>query len=129
MSFEWHTEDERSWERPEGANDNGPRRRLRWPWLLLLVAVIGSGAYFAWRQVQDRVEEGTETVRDEVRASYDLAERAARDGDQELVVSLLSGRSATWTDTQRERVDEGLMFADTGRVFAFRRGGVTAGEP
>lgn len=129
MSFEWHTEDERNWERPEAGNENGPRRRLRWPWLLLLVAVIGSGAYFAWRQVQDRVEEGAETVRDEVRASYVLAERAARDGDQELFVSLLSGRSATWTDTQRERVDDGLLFAGTGRVFSFRPEGALVGEP
>ncbi len=128
MSFEWQTEDERDWEQPEGAADGrGPdRRRL---WLLFFVALIGAGVYLGWRQVQQRVEAGAEAVREEVRASFSLAQRAAAERDQELFVSLLSGRSVTWTDAQRERAERGLLFAETGRLFAFEPAAAEASTP
>ena len=130
MSFEWQTVDERSWDQPDAGQENGaPRPARRWPWVLLLVGVLAAGAYLAWQQVQNRVDEATETVRDEVRASHALAERAALDRDQELFVSLLSGRSATWTDAQRTRLEQGLLFGETGRFLAFRPAGVAQNAP
>lgn len=121
MSFEWQTEEERDWEQPDltGGGEH-PRPRRRWPALLLLAVLIASGAYLAWQQVRERVDETTEVIRDEVRATHDLANRAALDRDQELFVSMLSGRSATWTEAQRNRLDEGLLFSETGRLFGFR---------
>lgn len=118
MSFEWQTEDDERWERPDAPSDERSGR-TRWAWFLLFVCILGAGLFFGWRQVQDRVETTTEALRDEVRASYALARRAAHDRDQELFVSLLSGRSATWTEAQRKRLDENLMFSETGRLFGF----------
>lgn len=129
MSFEWQTEDERSWEQPEaGGGSESPNGR-RWLWMLLFAGLIITGAYLGWQQVQERVDAGAEAVRKEVRASFALAERAALERDQELFGSLLSGRSATWTDTQRVRVEQGLLFGETGRLFAFAYGGAAGAEP
>ncbi|MFW6096812.1 MAG: hypothetical protein ACOC9Z_01990 [Chloroflexota bacterium] len=120
MSFEWQTEDERSWEQPDAAADNQDNRPgRRWPWLLLVVVLLAGGAYVTWRQVQERVDEATEVVRDEVRTSYSLSHRAASQQDEELFVTLLSGRSATWTDSQKERLARGLLFEKTARVLDF----------
>lgn len=120
MSFEWQTEDERSWEQPDAAaDDQGNGSGRRWPWLLLVVVLLAGGAYAAWRQVQERVDEATEVVRDEVRTSYSLSHRAASQQDEELFVTLLSGRSATWTDSQKARLARGLLFEETVRVLDF----------
>ena len=130
MSFSWQTEEERDWEQPDLGGDEerrGPARR--WPWLLLVVVVIAGGVYLAWRQVRDRVDETTEVIRDEVRATHALANRAAGDRDQELFVSLLSGRSATWTEAQRDRLDEGLLFGETVRLFGFRAIAAAGSQP
>lgn len=130
MSFEWQTEDERGWEQPGAASEdtNRPPRR-RWPWVLLLVVLLASGAYVTWRQVQERVDEATEVVRDEVRTSYNLARRAALQQDEELFITLLSGRSATWTEVQKERVARGLLFEETGRVLDFEPGAEAMAAP
>lgn len=126
MSFEWQTEDERSWEQPDAASEeNGRRPGRRWPWVLLVVALLGGGAYLAWQRVQERVDEATEVVRDEVRTSYSLSHRAASQQDDELFVTLLSGRSATWTESQKERLARGLLFEETARVLDFEPRGAT----
>ncbi len=130
MSFEWQTEDERSWDQPDSAADNQDNRPgRRWPWLLLVVVLLAGGAYVTWRQVQERVDEATEMVRDEVRTSYSLSHRAASQQDEELFVTLLSGRSATWTDSQKERLARGLLFEETARVLDFELQGEESTPP
>lgn len=130
MSFEWQTEDERSWEQPDpAAEENGGRPGRRWLWVLFLVATIGAGLYFAWQQVQERVDEAQEVVRDEVRTSFSLSHRSASQQDEELFVTLLSGRSATWTDSQKERLASALLFENTARVLVFEPQGEAIETP
>lgn len=121
MSFDWQTEDDQRWEQPDTREEQSTRRRP-WFWLILFVGLFGAGLYFGWQQVQERVEDNTEARRDEVRASYRLALRAAQEGDQELFVSMLSGRSATWTEAQKARLDQDLLFAQTARILRFGEG-------
>lgn len=121
MSFEWQTEEEDRWEKTAAADEERqPAPRRRWSWIVLLLAVTAAGLFFGWRAVQERVAEATELIQADVRSSHQLARQAARDGDQELFVTLLSGRSQSWTDAQRERLEQRLLFADTARLFGWR---------
>jgi hypothetical protein len=118
MSFEWQTEEERDWEETV-APETEVRRPSRgsWLWIGLLLVVAGVGLYFGWRTVQDRVQETTELVKDDVRSSHQLARQAAGQRDEELFVTLLSGRTASWTEAQKERLRRGLLYGNAAQVF------------
>lgn len=117
MSFEWQTEEERAWEETV-AMETEPRRPSRgsWLWVGLLLVVAGVGLYFGWRTVQERVEETTELIKNDVRSSHQLARQAARQRDEELFVTLLSGREVGWTEAQKERLQRGLLYGNTAHI-------------
>ncbi|MFW5942787.1 MAG: hypothetical protein ACOCXI_13385, partial [Chloroflexota bacterium] len=128
MSFEWQTEEESSWEEAITADEGEqPEQQRRWPWIILLLAVGLVGLFSGSRMVQDRVAEATERVEADVRSSHELARQAAMDRDLELFVTMLSGRSQGWTDAQKERLEQRLLYADTARLFGWEPAGVDPG--
>ena len=129
MSFEWETvqEEEDVWEEEEEVVDSGGRSRGRWRWLALLAGavlllVVG---WLVRREAQQRVDEATAVVEEEVLASHTLGLQAAHDGDDALFVTLLSGREPSWTAVQRELLDANLLYDQAAQPFGLQ----PAGEP
>lgn len=116
MNFDWQTEEESDFERPlPGPDNSGSSSRPYW--LILFVLVVLGGTFYGVRRVRDTVAQAQEGVKEDVRTAHDLARMAADRRDQELLVSVLSGRSAGWVAAQEERLVAGLLFEDTLRPF------------
>lgn len=129
MNFDWQTEQDRQdvWEEEQetAADDGRSPRRRRW-WLLLVVAalVLLSG-FLLRREAQERVDEATATVEEDVVSSHSLGLQAAQARDSELFTTLLSGREPSWTETQKALLEAGLLYDDAVRLFGLQ----PAGEP
>lgn len=113
MSFEWRTVDEGEavWQEDEPPQAEAqPRSR---PWLLLLAGLVllVTAGYLLRQGAQQHVDAAEAEVEAGAYSSYELAKRAARQGDRELLLSLLSGRDPRWTDAQAAMLEEGLLFA------------------
>ena len=119
MDFDWTSEDEGGWDSQSSQQPDTPRRR---PWLTLLLALalLSALGLLVWWQLTRRVEHEVALLKADVRASHALAEQAARRGDEELFVSILSGRSPEWTAVQRELLQEQLLFANAGRALGLQ---------
>lgn len=107
--FEWQTEED--WEEIAIAESapKSPRPR-RWLWLASLVSLVVLAGYLIYQQVEQRVEEATNTVEQDVLSSLDVLEAANASGDVELVNGILSGRDPAWTDIQRDLIRASLLF-------------------
>ena len=120
MSFDWQTEEDgdrgQPYQRPREPAPQSCRGRLR---TLLFLAVVAAALTVTWRQLNDRVNDATNTVREDVLASHSLARRAAEQQDEELLASIISGSSRQWAEAQNERLGNGLMFEDSLRPFGF----------
>ncbi|MDX1664498.1 MAG: hypothetical protein R3272_11950 [Candidatus Promineifilaceae bacterium] len=99
-NFDWQTEDEQLWE----AQDSAPLGTRGWMRHLLpvglvlaLLVVLGVVLY---RMAQEQVETAEQEVTEHVLSSYQLLRVAAQGRDEELLLSLLSGREPVWTETQ-----------------------------
>ena len=123
MGFEWRTEEE---EGVDGRQERMPAPEQRTPpgrlsqrllLLALALALLAVAAVVIWRQVDHRVTNITDTVREEVLASHALARRAAGEKDGELMASILSARSGQWMAVQEERLRNGLLFDESLRPF------------
>ena len=122
MAFDWRTGDkEGDWEQgaPAVKADGAHFRKRGWRWLLALGLLLMAGAagFFLWRRSQNQVRETTAVVTADVLSSYDLAQRAASTGDEELLVTVLSGRDPQWTSAQRRMLRRELLFGRAARVF------------
>ena len=120
MAFDWRTGEEESTgaERPPPEKEAGLLRwRLSWAWMLAfgLLLVAGVAIFFLWRRGQQQIAEVTAAVKADVLSSYDLVQRAALEGDDELLVTVLSGREPQWTAAQRQLLGEGLLFGQAAR--------------
>lgn len=111
MSFDWQTEDETGWDDPvpafSGSERKKPeRKRRRWRWLvplgLLAVALTAAG----WT-LNRRVQSVTEQMQADVLASHELAARAITQRDDEVLLSVLSGRDDQWASAVSEAVAQG----------------------
>lgn len=129
MNFDWQTEQEREdvWEpvqEPEAPADRSSRRR-RWLTILAVVGLLLLAGLLVRREAQQRVEEATAMVEEEVASSHNLGLQAAQAGDSELFVTLLSGREPAWTETQKALLEADLLYSRAARPFGLR----PAGEP
>lgn len=109
--FEWRTEED--WEElaaPEQPKRSRPRR---WQWLVTLTIFLGLAGYFVYNQVEQRIEEATHTVEQDVLSSLDVLQTANANRDVELVNGVLSGRDPQWTDIQRDLIRHRLLFDRT----------------
>jgi hypothetical protein len=110
QKFEWQTEEEVDWDAlPEvvPAPANTPRWR-RWGWLLIFAGLLLAGSWLALQQVTTRVAEVEAEVTADLLASHQLLLRAAAEQDEDVVLSLLSGRDTGWTQGQLEVMTAGL---------------------
>lgn len=119
MHFDWHTEDERApqWS-PQGKSRADHDRK--WVWALLALILLALTGYGLWREVEGGVAAAEQNARDSVVGVHNLAERAAAEGDGELLLSLLSGRDPAWTAAQQKRLSQGLLFSQSAPPFGVR---------
>lgn len=112
--FEWQTEEEGDWEETvhAGDGDRSPRRLLPVGFLVLLI--LAAGALAVYQTLDNRVEEATTSVEDEVLASHEVVRRAAERRDRELLTGFLSGRDRAWAAAQEQLVEVGVLFDRTG---------------
>ncbi|GAB4147474.1 MAG: hypothetical protein Fur0021_06380 [Candidatus Promineifilaceae bacterium] len=99
MSFHWQTEDNTDWDSLPPPS-TPPSRRRSWSLALLFLGILAAGTITIWQQVTGRVEVVSETMHDEVTAAFWLARSAAARQDEELYLTLLSGREPAWTEAQ-----------------------------
>jgi hypothetical protein len=113
-NFDWQTEEDVDWDDlPDTTPDQAEQlRRRTWPrrfwWLLLIGGLLLAGGWLALQQVAARVAEVEAEVTADLLASHELLLRAAADQDEDVVLSLLSGRDTGWTQGQLEVVTAGL---------------------
>ncbi len=111
MSFDWQTEDN-SWE--ETPAPTAPRERRRnWlriaPFLLLALILVVAGAITLWRQFDSRLEQVVADIEENVLASSRLVRMAAGQRDEELFITVLSGRDPHWADVHQQLVTSGAF--------------------
>jgi hypothetical protein len=86
------------------ADKSGPEAEAagrRWFWAAVLLALLATAVGFVYDRMQRRAETAVAAVEDQVLASHRLAEQAFRQGDVELLTSLLSGRDGAWSAAQQ----------------------------
>jgi len=105
--FDWHTDEENSWETLASPEPKRPPRRWRPLWLLLLL-LVGVGGFGYW-QLQQRLAAATAAVTEDVSASYRLLHQAAVRKDAELFNTLIAGGDRSWVRAQRELLAQGLL--------------------
>jgi hypothetical protein len=114
MKFDWQADEDKDWEGEQPLPEQpavppGVRRRRWLTLLLILVVVLGSGGLL-YRQLQGQANERSETIKEDVFASYNVIWQTAQRQDSELFISLLSGRDPNWTEAQKELLAQGSLF-------------------
>ena len=124
MHFDWQTEDDRT---PNLSPQEEARsvRGRKWVGVLLVGLLLALTGYVIWHQAQGGIAAAEQSARESVRAVHELAERAAVQGDGELLVSLLSGRDPEWAAAQQKRLSRDLLFSQAAYPFDMR----PVGEP
>lgn len=115
-NFDWQTEDdlrsrqESDWdEQPQPSPEPAGRGRI--PWKLVgasFILLAGLGLIVWWR-VQTRIEATMDLLRNDVASAFNLVQLAAREQDEELFRSVLSGGDPAWTTTQLDLFADGLF--------------------
>lgn len=106
--FEWETEDNVNWDEDDETipqpEETKPRRR-RWPFLLVLLLLLGGTAVTVWQQVQRRIEEATVQAEIDVLASARVVQQSAETADSDLFRTFLSGKEADWALAQERAIE------------------------
>ena len=119
MHFDWHTEEGGAPQRSPPDESRPASGRLV-ATVLLAALLLALASYGIWRQVESGVAAAEKSARESVRAAHDLAERAAAEGDEELLVSLLSGRDPAWAAAQKKGRGSELLFSYRAKPFGLR---------
>ncbi len=107
--FDWQTDDD-EWEEQTAVSPNKPALRKRvWLIPLLIIAGLSAAGLWAYRQVEQRVEEGVTTIEEDILSSHRVVQTAVSNGDVDLLQQLLSGRDPDWVDAQIKMVEEGTL--------------------
>lgn len=113
QNFSWQTDEDLGWDDPAPQPPPQPRRRLPWSWLLALAAAALLITAVIYARIQAQVKETTNRAEQDVLAAHQLSQNAAATGDLDLFRSNLSRRDASWAETQRELVTQGLFLDRT----------------
>ena len=116
-NFDWQTEDERrnrqqeAWdEKPEPPpTSTNKRRRIPWKLLTVILVLLAGLGLTVWWRVQARIDATMQSLRNDVASTFNLVQLSAREQDEELFRSVLSGRDPAWTTTQLQLFGEGLF--------------------
>lgn len=102
-NFDWQTEEDAHWEENLAVRptEDPPRRSWRWLGLLLVVGLLVLAGGLVWRQVNEQLAQTQNRLAEEVLSSHNLVQRAAADGDEDLLTPLLSGRDPEWVAAQK----------------------------
>ncbi len=116
MSFDWQTEDERSWDEPVRQPEKPESRRPRRRWLmpLIILAALLLAVWAVYRQVDQQVSAATTAVQEDILSAHNLLQTAVSQQDSEIFRSLLSGRDPAWTESQEALLRQDLLL---GRSF------------
>lgn len=109
QNFSWKTDEDRGWDDPSPQPPPKPRRRLSWAWLLGLFAAALLITAVIYARIQEQVKETTTRAEQDVLAAHQLSQNAAASQDVDLFRTNLSRRDASWAETQRELVAQGLF--------------------
>ncbi|MCP5094773.1 MAG: hypothetical protein GY943_04395, partial [Chloroflexi bacterium] len=96
MSFDWQTEDDVNWDEPERPSPSSPPRPRRWPWVVVVLLLLGTAVYGLYRELSQRVDVATAAVEADLLASYDVVQQAIRQQDMDLLSTFMSGRDPDW---------------------------------
>ncbi len=109
-NFNWQTEDDVLWDDETAAEETAVSRRRPWFTFIIIVAAVITAGVVIYRQVNERIETATGSVKSDILASQNLIQQAGRQVDVELFQTLLSGRDPAWADLQGELVAQGWLF-------------------
>lgn len=119
-NFDWQTEDELRnqkqavWdETPDPHPPSRPGRQIPWRLLSVLVILLAGVGLIVWWRVQARIDATMQTLRNDVASSFNLVQQSVAAGDEELFRSVLSGRDPSWTTSQLELFNAGLLIDRT----------------
>jgi hypothetical protein len=108
--FNWQTEDDFNWDQlPPEAEERPSGSTRRWPMLLLVLVLVTAAGGVLYRQVQQRAAENTAAMRADIISSHNLLQFADDERDEELFLSLLSGRDSDWVAAQQALFKNGLL--------------------
>ena len=113
QNFSWQTDEDRGWDDPSLQPPPRPRRKLPWTWLLVLSAAAFLITAVIYARIQEQVKETTARAEQDVLAAHQLSQNAAARQDVDLFRTNLSRRDASWAETQRELVAQGLFMDRT----------------
>ena len=112
-NFEWQQEDGDWKELPPTPTPETPKSRRRFVIPLLIILALLAAAFVVYRRVDDQLQQTETAVQSNILASHNLAQNAAHAQDEELLLSVLSGRLPSWTTAQQEVLAAGLLYDRT----------------
>ncbi|MCB8945570.1 MAG: hypothetical protein H6658_17615 [Ardenticatenaceae bacterium] len=111
--FNWQQDAEDNWDEPVTYNPKpeNPRPQRRW-WLIpIFLLVIGGTIWLLLQQANQRVEEATTAVTNDLLSSHSLLIQAVYSQDNDLFTTLISGRDPKWTASQQALLPQDLFFS------------------
>jgi len=108
-NFEWQQEDG-DWDEKQGSSspESSNLRRTILIGVVVVLALAAAGLIIYW-QVNERLAQTETAVQANILASHNLVQTAAITEDEELLLSVLSGRLPSWTDAQQEALSADVM--------------------
>lgn len=109
LMLDWRTEEE-EWDEATPTPPTPAKPARRWPFWLLLVALLLAGSGLSYRQITGHLAQVDEDITADIATSHALLTTAQTRGDWELLQSILSGRDRGWVEGQRLLMQEGHLF-------------------
>lgn len=109
--FDWQTEDDDVWNdlTAEEEAERSPTKRRRWPFLLMIALLLAGTSVAVLRQINQRRETNNEAMRTDIVSSHNILRVADEERDEELFISVLSGRNSDWTAAQTGLFKVGML--------------------
>lgn len=114
-NLDWRTEeDERrpqvAWDEPVELHSGKPARRPPWRFIIVVVILLATVGGIMWWRINRQIAQTLQVLRAEIVADYNLMQRAASEGDEELFRSLLLESDPAWSAAEMKLFQEDLLF-------------------
>ncbi len=126
--LDWRTEEE-EWDdvSPTPPPPDQPGRR--WPFWLVLAALLVAGLGLSYRQITGYLAQVDEDITADIATSHALLTSAQARGDWELLQSILSGRDRGWVEGQRLLLRQGHLLDRQPFGLAYMDGADATADP